>query len=72
MRTTCVVSDGREAARATSPFRHRQVPGLPSLEIVVKEFDLDRYKGYCLRCGVDLIGVLVEGTTSGQVVKDGD
>lgn len=48
-------------------------PDCPSLEIVVKEFDLDGgYKGYCLRCGVDLIGVLLEGTTSGQVVKDGD
>ncbi len=49
-------------------------PDCPSREIVVKEFDSDgqSYEGYCLRCGVDVIGVLVRGTTSGAVVKDGE
>jgi hypothetical protein len=47
-------------------------PDCTSVEIVVKEFDRDgkRYKGYCLNCGLDVIGVLLTGTTSGPVLKD--
>lgn len=47
-------------------------PDCPSREIVVKEFNVDgkSYQGYCLRCGVDVIGVLLSGTISGPVAKD--
>jgi hypothetical protein len=49
-----------------------ECPDCPSVEIVVKEIDLDgkRYKGYCLYCGVDVIGVFVSRTISGPVLKD--
>jgi hypothetical protein len=47
-------------------------PECPSLEIVVKEFHIDgkSYKGYCLHCGIDVIGVLARRAISRAVVKD--
>jgi len=49
-----------------------ECPDCPSVEIVVKEIEVDgrNYKGYCLRCGVDVTGVLVTRTISGPVLKD--
>jgi len=49
-------------------------PDCPSIKIVVKEIDLDRkgYKGYCLYCGVDVIGTLARGVISGEIVRDYD
>jgi hypothetical protein len=46
-------------------------PDCPSIEIVVKKIDSEgSYEGYCLRCGVDVIGVLMSRAISGPVRKD--
>ena len=46
-------------------------PDCPSIEIVVKKIDSEgSYEGYCLRCGVDVIGVLTSRAISGPVLKD--
>ena len=46
-------------------------PDCPSIEIVVKKIESDgSYEGYCLRCGVDVIGVLTSIAISGTVLKD--
>ena len=46
-------------------------PDCPSIEIVVKKIDSEgSYEGYCLCCGVDVIGVLTSRAISGKVLKD--